>query len=418
MDHFELHSGVLCAEQVPLPRIADEVGTPCYVYSRATLERHWHAFDDAIGDYPHLVCYAVKANGNLGILNLLARLGSGFDIVSGGELKRVIAAGGDPAKTVFSGVCKQDWELEQALEAGVKCFNIESEGELESLGQVAARLGLVAPVAVRINPDVDAKTHPYISTGLHNNKFGLPVDRAMAVYLKAHGDPNIMVSGVACHIGSQLTELGPYNDALSRVLDFVESLDAEGIKLDHIDFGGGLGVRYHEEQPPSPAEYWQILHKQLQSRGISLPITIEPGRAIVGNAGVLLTRVNFLKSTASTNFCIVDAGMNDLIRPALYQAYQEIVPVVPDSSAEKTTYNVVGPICESGDFLGKERALKVSPGDLLAVRTAGAYAAVMASNYNARPRPAEVVADGDQYYVVQVRESMEQLYHGEQALPE
>lgn len=418
MDHFQFQDGQLFAEQVPLDRIAKQVGTPCYVYSRATLERHWHAFNNAFGDYPHMVCYAVKANGNLAILDLLARLGSGFDIVSGGELRRVIAAGGDPSRIVFSGVCKQGWELEQALVAGVKCFNIESEGELENLSAIASRLDKVAPISVRINPDVDAKTHPYISTGLHNNKFGLPVDAAMAVYRNASQDPNIRISGVACHIGSQLTELGPYNDALGRVLDFIETLESDDIRIDHIDFGGGLGVRYYDETPPSPAEYWEILRKQLDSRAISLPITIEPGRAIVGNAGILLTRVNFLKSSESTRFCIVDAGMNDLIRPALYQAYQEIVPVSQYTEAKADRYDVVGPICESGDFLGKDRMLAVAPDDLLAVRTAGAYSAVMASNYNARPRPAEVMVDGDQYHLVRERESLEQLFQGEHPLPD
>ncbi|MGB5705327.1 MAG: diaminopimelate decarboxylase [Arenicellales bacterium] len=417
MDHFQYQDGQLFAEQVSLEDIADQVGTPCYVYSRATLERHWHAFDNAFGDYPHLVCYAVKANGNLAILNLLARLGSGFDIVSGGELRRVIAAGGDPTRTVFSGVCKQDWELKEALEAGVRCFNIESEGELENLSEVASIMGKVAPISVRINPDVDAKTHPYISTGLHNNKFGLPVEAAMAVYRKANQDPNIEISGVACHIGSQLTDLGPYNDALGRVLDFIDALESSGIAIDHIDFGGGLGVRYHDETPPSPAEYWDILNQQLSSRGIVLPITIEPGRAIVGNAGILLTRVNFLKLSASTRFCIVDAGMNDLIRPALYQAYQEIVPIKQNSDAKAERYDVVGPICESGDFLGKDRLMQVEKDDLLAVRTAGAYSAVMASNYNARPRPAEVMVDGERFFIVRERESLQQLYQGEQLIP-
>lgn len=418
MDHFQYRDGQLFAEQVPLEQIAEQIGTPCYVYSRATLERHWHAFDGAFGDYPHLVCYAVKANGNLAILDLLARLGSGFDIVSGGELRRVISAGGDPSRTVFSGVCKQSWELQEALIAGVRCFNIESEGELEQLSEIAAQLGKQAPISVRINPDVDAKTHPYISTGLHNNKFGLPVDIAMLVYRKANKDPNINISGVACHIGSQLTELGPYNDALGRVLDFIEALGDAGIEIDHIDFGGGLGVRYHEETPPSPAEYWDILHKQLTERQISLPITIEPGRAIIGNAGILLTRVNFLKSSASTRFCIVDAGMNDLIRPALYQAYQEIIPVNQHTEAQTDRYDVVGPICESGDFLGKDRLLAVAKDDLLAVRTAGAYSAVMASNYNARPRPAEVMVDGCQYHVVRERESLEQLLESERTFPD
>lgn len=417
MDHFQYRQGRLYAEDVPLESIAAAHGTPCYVYSRATLERHWHAFDDAFDGYPHLVCYAIKANSSLAILDVLARLGSGFDIVSGGELKRVIAAGGDPAKTVFSGVCKQDWELEYALEQGVRCFNIESDGELENLSAVAARTGRVAPVSVRINPDVDARTHPYISTGLNSNKFGLSVETAMSVYRQAAADPHIRVSGVACHIGSQLTELGPYSDALGRVLDFVEALSAEGIGIDHIDFGGGLGVRYHEESPPSPAEYWAILSRQLAERGIRIPVTIEPGRAIAGNAGILLTRVNFIKASRTTNFCIVDAGMNDLIRPALYQAYQQIIPVSEQSDCEERTYDVVGPICESGDFLGKSRALRVGRNDLLAVRTAGAYSMVMASNYNARPRPAEVMVDGATVHLIRERETLEDLYRGEHLLP-
>ena len=418
MDFFQHHDGQLLAEQVPLTDIANQVSTPCFVYSRATLERHWHAFDKAFGDYPHLICYAVKANSNIGLLNILARLGSGFDIVSGGELKRVIAAGGDPAKTVFSGVCKQLWEIEYAIQSGVKCFNIESTGELEQISRIARNNNVVAKISVRINPDVDAKTHPYISTGLHHNKFGLPVDTAMTVYQQAQLDPNISVSGVACHIGSQLTELGPYNEALGKVIDFVEALQQQNIVLDHIDFGGGLGVRYHDEEPPSPAEYWQNLHQLLNKRGITLPIAIEPGRAIVANAGILLTRINFLKPSQSTHFCIVDAGMNDLIRPALYQAYQDIIAVSIDENIEERTYDVVGPICESGDFLGKERKLKIKAGDLLAVRTAGAYGSVMASNYNSRPRPAEVMVDGDQFHIVRKRETLESLFKGESCLPE
>ena len=417
MDHFQYRSGHLHAEDVPLGEVERAFGTPCYVYSRATLERHWRAFDDAIGDYPHLVCYAVKANGNLAILNLLARLGAGFDIVSGGELRRVIVAGGDPGKTVFSGVCKQDWELEYALDAGVRCFNIESEGELESLSAAAGRLGAIAPVSVRINPDVDAGTHPYISTGLHHNKFGLPADAALAVYRQAMSDPNVRISGVACHIGSQLTDLGPYADALARMLDFIEALDREGIGVDHIDFGGGLGVRYHRESPPSPAEYWSVLSRQLAGRNLSLPVTIEPGRAIVGNAGILLTRVNSLKASRSTSFCIVDAGMNDLIRPALYRAHQEIVTVDERPETEAGLFDVVGPVCESGDFLGQGRQLRAQPGDLLAVRTAGAYGMVMASNYNGRARPAEVMVDGDRFHLVRERETLADLYRGERILP-
>ncbi len=417
MDYFQYQSGELFAEDMPLQRIAEQYGTPCYVYSRATLERHWHAFDDAMGTYPHLVCYAVKANGSLAILNLLARLGSGFDIVSGGELQRVMEAGGDPAKTVFSGVCKQVWEMEYALQSGVRCFNIESEGELETLSNVARHLGQTASVSIRINPDVDAKTHPYISTGLHQNKFGLPVSTALSVYRQAAADPHVRVSGVACHIGSQLTALEPYVDALGKVLDFIETLTRAGIAVDHIDFGGGLGVRYHQETPPSPAQYWSGLARQLAARDIALPIMIEPGRAIVANAGILLTRVNFLKSTRARKFCIVDAGMNDLIRPALYQAYQSIVPVFQHTDWEPEVFDIVGPVCESGDFLGTDRSLRVTPGDLLAVRTTGAYSMVMASNYNARPRPAEVMVDGSQCHLIRERESLADLYRGESLLP-
>jgi diaminopimelate decarboxylase len=421
MDHFEYKNGQLYAEQVALSEIARQVGTPCYVYSRATLERHWNAFNNAFGDYPHQICYAVKANGNLAVLNLLARLGSGFDIVSGGELLRVIAAGGDPAKTVFSGVCKQNWEIREALEAGVGCFNIESEGELQSISRIAAELGVQARISVRINPDVDPKTHPYISTGLKENKFGLSTDRAMEVYKQASTDKNIQIHGVACHIGSQLTELAPFRDALDRVLHFIDQLGHLGIEISHIDFGGGLGVRYSDEQPPSPNDYWQILFGQISDRAGRIPVTIEPGRAIMGNAGILLTRVHFIKKGEKSSFCVVDAGMNDLIRPALYQAYQEIIEV--DKSTHSTReitegiYDVVGPVCESGDFLGKQRQLRVRENDLLAVRTAGAYGSVMSSNYNSRPRPAEILVDGNQIHVIKPRESLQSLYQGEKILP-
>ena len=397
--------------------IAERFGTPCYVYSRATLERHWRAFDDAFGEHPHRICYAVKANGNLAILNLLAGLGSGFDIVSGGELRRVLAAGGDPAKIIFSGVCKQTWEIREALNAGIACFNIESEGELRTISDNAAEQGRVAAISVRLNPDVDAKTHPYISTGLRENKFGLTAERALAVYQRAHTDPHIHIAGVACHIGSQLTELAPYKDALRRVLEFVDQLEAIGIEINDIDFGGGLGVRYDKETPPSPAEYGESIIEQLRVRKKQLPVTIEPGRAIVGNAGILLTRVNYLKHGEASNFCVVDAGMNDLIRPALYQAWQEIVEVEQRPEIEAMQYDVVGPVCESSDFLGKERALKIRETDLLAIRTAGAYGAVMASNYNARPRPAEVMVDGDEFHLIRKRESIEDLYQDERVLP-
>ncbi len=417
MDHFQYIDGHLHAEQTPLESIAARFGTPCYVYSRATLERHWRAFDDALGDHPHRICYAVKANGNLAILNLLAGLGSGFDIVSGGELRRVLAAGGDPAKTIFSGVGKQAWEIREALDAGISCFNIESEGELRLLSGIAEERGRVAAVSVRLNPDVDAKTHPYISTGLRENKFGLASERALAVYRRARADPNLRIAGVACHIGSQLTDLSPYEDALRRVLDFVDQLEADGIEIGHIDFGGGLGVRYCEETPPSPAQYGAAIIEQLQARKKQMPVTIEPGRAIVGNAGILLTRVNYLKRGEASSFCVVDAGMNDFLRPALYQARQEIVEVRQRPDVEAAQYDVVGPVCESSDFLGKERALKVREADLLAVRTAGAYGAVMSSNYNARPRPAEVMVDGGAFHLVRKRESLDALYRDECVLP-
>ncbi len=417
MDHFQYKDNQLFAEQVSLDEIAECVGTPCYVYSRATLERHWNAFNDAFEDYPHRICYAVKANSNLAILNLFTRLGSGFDIVSGGELRRVIKAGGDPKKTIFSGVGKQEWEIREALEHDIDCFNIESEGELQRISRIAQSLDKIASISVRIDPDVDAKTHPYISTGLRDNKFGLTPERAIKIYEQASTDRHIRVRGVACHIGSQLTELTPYKDALDRILDFVDLLENRGIPIDHIDFGGGLGVRYHSEKPPTPSQYWATLKERLESRGHNLPVTIEPGRAIVGNAGILLTTINYIKEGEVSNFCVVDAGMNDLIRPALYQAYQEIVEVNQSDRIVKKSYDVVGPVCESADFLGKQRELAVEEGGRLAVRTSGAYAAVMSSNYNARPRPAEVMVDGDQFHVVKERETLESLYEGEHFIP-
>lgn len=420
MDYFEYKNKQLFAEQVALSEIAEQVGTPCFIYSRATLERHWHAFNDALGDYPHQICYAVKANGNLAILNLLARLGSGFDIVSAGELMRVIAAGGEPAKVIFSGVCKQDWEIRKALEVGVHCFNIESEGEWQRISAIAGELGVRPRISIRINPDVDAKTHPYISTGLLENKFGLSPDKALEIYQQVAQDKNIQIHGIACHIGSQLTDLAPFKDALQRVLHFADQLERIGIEINHIDFGGGLGVRYHDEHPPGTDEYGQVLLEQLNRRDRQIPLTIEPGRAIVANAGILLTKVHYIKKGAALNFCIVDAGMNDVIRPALYQAYQEIVEVDTNDTSGKANadvYDVVGPVCESSDFLGKQRRLRVAEGDLLALRTTGAYVAVMSSNYNSRPRPAEVMVDGDGWQIIKPRETLESLYAGEQMLP-
>ncbi|ATH77217.1 diaminopimelate decarboxylase [Vreelandella venusta] len=420
MDHFNYRDGVLYAEDVPLTTLAAELGTPCYVYSKATLERHFRAYTEALGGHPHLICYAVKANSNLAVLGLLARLGAGFDIVSVGELERVLKAGGDPAKVVFSGVAKQPHEMARALEVGIKCFNVESRPELERLNAVAGELGKIAPVSLRVNPDVDAGTHPYISTGLKDNKFGIPVDDALDVYQLAASLPHLRVTGLDCHIGSQLTETAPFLDALERLLLLMERLREQGIEIDHLDLGGGLGVPYRDEKPPQPFDYASQLLARLSrwEGGEALTLLFEPGRSIAANAGLMLTRVEFLKPGETKNFAIVDAAMNDLIRPALYQAWQAIVPVDTRTPREPATYDVVGPVCETGDFLGKERELAIAEGDLLAVRSAGAYGFVMASNYNSRPRPPEVMVDGDRYHVVRARESLESLWAGEALLPE
>jgi diaminopimelate decarboxylase len=415
VDHFQYRDGELFAEDVPLQQIADTYGTPCYVYSRATLERHWYAFDDAFAQRPHLVCFAVKANSNLGVLNVLARLGSGFDIVSVGELERVLAAGGDPGKVVFSGVGKQAREMQRALEVGIRCFNVESLAELERLNQVAGELGKQAPVALRVNPDVDAQTHPYISTGLKENKFGVAFGQAMDFYHRAAELPHIHVSGVDCHIGSQLTELSPFLDALDRVLNLVEQLQQGGIMVDHLDLGGGLGVRYNDEQPPQPAEYAEAINQRLAD--LPYEIFLEPGRAIAANAGVLLTKVEYIKTSEAKDFAIIDAAMNDLLRPALYQAWQAIVPVQQQTEGRKGIYDLVGPICETGDFLGKQRKLCLAEGSLLAVRSSGAYGFSMASNYNTRPRAAEIMVDGGQVYVVRERERLSDLFQNEHCLP-
>ncbi len=414
MDFFDYRHGELHAENTPLSRIASEVGTPTYVYSRATLERHWHAFDRAFAGRPRNVCFAVKANSNLGVLNVLARLGSGFDIVSVGELERVLRAGGDPTKVVFSGVGKRVDEMRRALEVGIRCFNVESLPELERLNAVAGELGKRAPIAIRVNPDVDAKTHPYISTGLKENKFGIDIEQAAEVYRRAAELPNLRVSGVDCHIGSQLTELTPFLDALDRVLALIERLAGDGIAIDHLDLGGGLGVRYRDETPPLPDRYAKALMERLGDR--ELEIFIEPGRAIAANAGVLLTRVEYLKPTESRHFAIIDAAMNDLVRPAMYQSWQEIVPVRPHADGETAHWDLVGPICETGDFLGKDRELTLKPGDLLAIRSAGAYGFTMSSNYNSRPRAAEVIVDGDHWRVTRQRETLDSLYAGESTL--
>ncbi|CAK4070044.1 diaminopimelate decarboxylase [Vibrio sp. 16] len=417
MDYFNYQDdGQLWAENVALSDLAQQYGTPLYVYSRATLERHWNAFDKSVGDHPHLVCYAVKANSNLGVLNALARIGSGFDIVSGGELERVIAAGGDASKVVFSGVGKTEQEMQRALELGIKCFNVESEPELERLNKVAGQLGVKAPISLRINPDVDANTHPYISTGLRDNKFGIAFDRAPAVYQFAASLENLDVKGIDCHIGSQLTDIEPFIDATDRLLALIDDLKEQGIDIKHLDVGGGLGVVYRDEMPPEPSDYAKALLSRLDNHK-HLELIFEPGRAIAANAGILLTKVEFLKHTEHKNFAIIDAAMNDLMRPALYQAWQDIVPVAP-REGEATEYDLVGPICETGDFLGKDRRLVLEENDLLAVRSAGAYGFVMSSNYNTRVRAAEVMVDGDQSHLVRQREELSSLWALENILPE
>ncbi len=414
MDTFPLRDGQLYAEDVPLAEIATQFGTPCYVYSRAAIERQYRAFDAAFGAHEHQVCYAVKANSNLAVLNLLARLGAGFDIVSGGELERVLRAGGDAARVVFSGVGKSTDEMRRALTLGIACFNVESEAELTRLNTVAGELGKRAPVSLRVNPDVDAQTHPYISTGLKDNKFGIDIRAALAVYEHAALLPHIEVVGVDCHIGSQLTELAPFGDAMRRVLELVDALNARGITLRHIDCGGGIGIRYRDEQPPTPAEYVNALCTALAGR--TEEIMIEPGRAIVGNAGVLLTRVEYLKLNSHKNFAVVDAAMNDLLRPALYDAWMAITPVQASTHVARV-YDVVGPVCETGDFLGKDRLLAIAAGELLAVRSAGAYGFSMSSNYNTRPRPAEVMVDGARSHLIRRRETLDELLAGEAPLP-
>jgi len=416
MDHFLYRDGRLYAEDVDLEALAATYGTPAYVYSRATLTRHFQVMTAALGDQPHLICYAVKANANLAVLDVLARLGSGFDIVSCGELARVLHAGGDPAKVVFSGVGKRAAELEQALSMGIRCFNVESIPELRRLDGVARAHGVTAPVSLRVNPDVDAQTHPYIATGLKDNKFGIPIAEAEAVYRLAAELPGIRVVGVDCHIGSQLTKTAPFVDALDLVLALVDRLAAQGIPLEHLDVGGGLGIRYRDETPPDPAEYATALRQRLTGR--SLQLVLEPGRVLVGNAGILLTRVEYLKAQGERHFAIVDAGMNDLLRPALYQAWQEIVPVRAHPERPEQVYDVVGPVCETADFLGKARPLRIAEGDLLAVRSAGAYGFVMASQYNARPRPPELLVDGARVHVARERESVTDLWAGESLLPD
>lgn len=415
MDHFNYRDGRLFAEDVDLQTLAERFGTPAYVYSRATICRHFRVFSEALAGQAHLLCYAVKANSNLAVLNLLAGLGAGFDIVSVGELERVLRAGGDPGKVVFSGVGKRADEVRRALEVGIRCFNVESEGELERIDTIAREMGVRAPVSLRVNPDVDAQTHPYISTGLKENKFGIDIAVAESVYHRAHQMDGIRLEGIDCHIGSQLTGTQPFVDALARVLAMVDRLAEAGIHLRHIDVGGGLGIRYRNETPPTPDEYVRALRPSLAGR--DLEILFEPGRVIVGNAGVLLTRVEYLKPHGERAFAIVDAGMNDLIRPALYHAWQDIVPVIQRDGAEGQRYDIVGPVCETADFIGRERQLNLEPGDILAVRSSGAYGFVMSSNYNSRPRPPEIMVDGAQAHVVRARESIDTLMLGESLLP-
>lgn len=414
MQPFQNKNGELHAENIPLSRIAAEVGTPTYVYSKEALTSAFKRFDAGFSGTDHLICFAVKSNPSLAILSLFAQLDAGFDIVSGGELARVIAAGGDPSKVVFSGVGKTEAEMRAALDAGIFCFNVESAGELARLNSVAAEMGKVAPVSLRVNPNVDAKTHPYISTGLKNNKFGVAYEDALSLYQRAAKMPNIEIHGVDCHIGSQLTELAPFLDALDRVLILVDQLEAVGIPIQHIDAGGGIGICYSDETPPDFVDYAAAMLKKLAGRKVKL--VFEPGRALVGNAGALLTKVEYLKHTESKNFAIVDAAMNDLMRPALYDAYHDIVAVKPSQNATHV-YEVVGPVCESGDFLGHDRPLALQQEDLLAILSAGAYGMSMSSNYNTRPRAAEVMVDGDRYFEIRKREKIADLFALESVLP-
>ena len=409
MDFFQYKNEQLYVEDLPVKQLAEEFGTPLYIYSRATLERHWHAFDSALGKHPHLICYAVKANSNIGILNVMAKLGSGFDIVSQGELERVLAAGGEASKVVFSGVAKSRAEIMRALEVGIRCFNVESIAELHHINQIAGEMGKIAPISLRVNPDVDAHTHPYISTGLKENKFGVSVDEAREVYKLAATLPHVKITGMDCHIGSQLTELQPFLDATDRLIRLIEQLKEDGITLKHLDLGGGLGVTYTDETPPHPSDYAAALLNKLKGYE-NLEIILEPGRAIAANAGILVAKVQYLKSNESRNFAITDTGMNDMIRPALYEAYMNIIEIDRTLEREKAIYDVVGPVCETSDFLGKQRKLAIAEGDYIAQRSAGAYGASMSSNYNSRPRTAEVLVDGDKAHLIRRRESLSELW--------
>ena len=409
MDFFQYKNEQLYVEDLPVKQLAEEFGTPLYIYSRATLERHWHAFDSALGEHPHLICYAVKANSNIGILNIMAKLGSGFDIVSQGELERVLAAGGEASKVVFSGVAKSRAEIMRALEVGIRCFNVESVAELHHINQIAGEMGKIAPISLRVNPDVDAHTHPYISTGLKENKFGVSVDEAREVYKLAATLPHVKITGMDCHIGSQLTELQPFLDATDRLIRLMEQLKEDGITLKHLDLGGGLGVTYTDETPPHPSDYATALLNKLKDYE-DLEIILEPGRAIAANAGILVAKVQYLKSNESRNFAITDTGMNDMIRPALYEAYMNIIEIDRTLGREKAIYDVVGPVCETSDFLGKQRELAIAEGDYIAQRSAGAYGASMSSNYNSRPRTAEVLVDGNKAHLIRRRENLSELW--------
>ena len=415
MNHFEYKNQQLFAEDVAIADIISEHGTPAYIYSRATLERHWHAFDNAFGSHPHLICFAVKSNSNIALLNVMAKLGSGFDIVSQGELERVLAAGGEASKVVFSGVAKSHSEIERALDVGIRCFNVESIPELHRINEVAGKMGKIAPISLRVNPDVDAKTHPYISTGLKENKFGVSVQQAREVYRLAKTLPNVKIVGMDCHIGSQLTELQPFLDATDRLIVLMEQLKEDGIELHHLDLGGGLGVPYNGEEPPHPTEYTEALLAKLKDYP-NLEIILEPGRAISANAGILVTKVEYLKSNEDRNFAIVDTGMNDMIRPALYEAYMQIIEVNQSLDREKAVYDVVGPICETSDFLGKGRELAIAEGDLIAMRSAGAYGATMSSTYNSRLQAVEILVDGAKAHLIKARADFADLWRLEKLI--
>ena len=415
MNHFEYKNQQLFAEDVAIADIISEHGTPAYIYSRATLERHWHAFDNSFGTHPHLICFAVKSNSNIALLNVMAKLGSGFDIVSQGELERVLVAGGEASKVVFSGVAKSHSEIERALDVGIRCFNVESIPELHRINDVAGKMGKIAPISLRVNPDVDAKTHPYISTGLKENKFGVSVQQAREVYRLAKTLPNVKIVGMDCHIGSQLTELQPFLDATDRLIVLMEQLKEDGIELHHLDLGGGLGVPYNGEEPPHPTEYTEALLAKLKNYP-NLEIILEPGRAISANAGILVTKVEYLKSNEDRNFAIVDTGMNDMIRPALYEAYMQITEVNQSLDRKKAIYDVVGPICETSDFLGKGRELAIAEGDLIAMRSAGAYGATMSSTYNSRPQAVEILVDGAKAHLIKARADFADLWRLEKLI--